>query len=125
MTQRLQGTFYISAQLPIENLQIVEAAIAQQIHQLQTEPVEEAEIARIRTQVANRFVFGNETPSDRANLYGYYQSIVGNLEPALNYPAAIQALNTDDLLACARQYLSPNAYGVVVMKPENSTQLLD
>jgi predicted Zn-dependent peptidase len=125
MTQRLQGTFYISAQLPIENLEIVEAAIAQQIHKLQTEPVEEAEIARIRTQVANRFVFGNETPSDRANLYGYYQSIVGNLEPALNYPAAIQALNTDDLLACARQYLSPNAYGVVVMKPENSTQLLD
>jgi predicted Zn-dependent peptidase len=117
MTQRLQGTFYISAQLPAENLEIVEAAIAQQIHTLQTQPVQEAEIARIRTQVANRFVFGNEAPSDRANLYGYYQSMLGNLEPGLNYPAAIQSLDTTGLLAAAQQYLSPNAYGVVAIKP--------
>jgi len=117
MTQQLQGTFYISAQLPVENLQIVEDAIAQHIHTLQTQAVQETEIARIRTQVANRFIFGNETPSDRASLYGYYQSLVGDLEPAFNYPAAIQALDTSDLLAAAQQYLSANAYGVVVLKP--------
>lgn len=117
MTQQLQGTFYISAQLPVENLQIVEEAIAQHIHTLQTQPVQETEIARIRTQVANRFIFSNETPSDRASLYGYYQSLVGDLEPAFNYPAAIQALDTNDLLSAAQQYLSANAYGVVVLKP--------
>lgn len=117
MTQRLQGTFYISAQLAAENLETVEAAIANHIHQLQNQPVQEAEITRIKTQVANRFIFGNETPSDRANLYGYYQSMLGNLEPALNYPAAIQALNTDDLLIAAQKYLSPTAYGAVVIKP--------
>ena len=117
MTQRLQGTFYISAQLPVENLEIVEAAIANHIHKLQTEPILESEIARIRTQVANRFIFSNETPSDRANLYGYYQSMLGSLEPALNYPAKIQALETNDLLAAAQKYLSPTAYGAVVIKP--------
>ena len=117
MTQHLQGTFYISAQLPVENLEIVENAIASHIHKLQNEPVGEAEIARIGTQVANRFIFSNETPSDRANLYGYYQSMLGNLEPALTYPAKIQALNTDDLLASAQQYLSPTAYGIVAIKP--------
>lgn len=117
MNQRLQGTFYISAQLPTENLEIVEIAIANHIHKLQNEPVEAAEIARIRTQVANRFIFSNETPSDRANLYGYYQSMLGNLEPALGYPSAIQALETDDLLAAAQKYLSPTAYGVVAIKP--------
>lgn len=117
MTQRLQGTFYISAQLAAENLETVEAAIADHIHQLQTQPVQEAEITRIKTQVANRFIFSNESPSDRANLYGYYQSMLGNLEPALNYPAAIQALNTDDLLAAAQKYLSPTAYGIVAIKP--------
>ena len=117
MTQRLQGTFYISAQLPVENLEIVEAAIADHIHKLQTEPILESEIARIRTQVANRFIFSNETPSDRANLYGYYQSMLGSLEPALNYPAKIQALETNDLLAAAQKYLSPTAYGAVVIKP--------
>ena len=56
----------ISAQLPTENLAAVEAAIVQHIRTLQTELVTDAEISRIRTQVANRFIFGNETPSDRA-----------------------------------------------------------
>lgn len=99
---------------------MVEAAIAQHIHKLQTEPIHASEIDRIRKQVANRYIFGNETPSERANLYGYYQSLLGNLEPALNYPATIQSLEATDLLAAAKQYLSPESYGVVVMKPANN-----
>ncbi len=117
MTHRLQGTFYISAALPVENLTAVEAAIAQHIRTIQAELATEAELTRVRTQVANRFVFGNETPSDRAGLYGYYQSMLGDLEPAFNYPASIHTLGTVDLLQAAQQYLSPDAYGVVVLKP--------
>lgn len=117
MTQQLQGTFYISATLPVENLQTVEAAIAQHISTIQTQTVQESEIDRVRTQVANRFIFSNETPSDRASLYGYYQSMVGDLEPAFNYTTAIQSLDSIDLRGAAQQYLSPNAYGVVVLKP--------
>jgi len=117
MTQQLQGTFYVSATLPSENLATVETAIAQHLHTIQTEPVTEAELAQVRTQVANRFIFGNETPSDRASLYGYYQSMLGNLQPAFNYPASIHALDTVDLLRAAQQYLSSAAYGVVVLKP--------
>jgi len=120
MTHRLQGIFYIGVQLPTENLAEVEAAIAQHIRTIQTEPVTEAEIARVRTQVANRFVFGNETPSDRAGLYGYYQSMAGDLTPALNYPARIQALDAVALQAAAEQYLSPEGYGVIITKPSAS-----
>ena len=117
MTQQLQGTFLVSATLPSENLATVETAIAQHLDTIQTEPVTEAELARVRTQVANRFIFGNETPSDRASLYGYYQSMLGDLEPAFNYPASIHALDTVDLLRAAQKYLSSAAYGVVVLKP--------
>jgi len=117
MTQRLQGVFYISAQLPEENLAEVEAAIAQHIRKFQTELVAETDIARIRTQVANRFIFGNEKPSDRTGLYGYYQSQVGDLTPALNYPSRIQALDAVDLQKAAQQYLSADAYGIVTIKP--------
>lgn len=120
MTHQMQGIFYIAAQLPTENVQEVEAAIVQHIRTLQIEPVTPSEIARVRTQVANRFIFGNETPSDRANLYGYYQSMLKDLAPALNYPARIQALDAVDLQAAAQRYLSPDAYGVVVVKPAAS-----
>lgn len=117
MTQRLQGTFYISASCPTENLAQVEDAIAHHIRTIQIQGIQESEIARIRTQVANRFIFANETPSDRAGLYGYYQSMVGDLEPAFDYPARIQSLDVADICCAAQQYLSPDAYGVIVLKP--------
>jgi zinc protease len=117
MSNQLQGTFYISAKCAVDNLSVVENAIAQHIGKLQTELVTELEIDRVRRRVANRYVFGNETPSDRSGLYGYYQSLVGDLEPAFNYPAMIQSQNATDLMQAAKDYLSPNAYGVVFIKP--------
>ncbi|MBE9053769.1 insulinase family protein [Nostocales cyanobacterium LEGE 11386] len=117
MSNLLQGTFYISAKCAVENLQAVEEAISQHIRILQTELISEKEIARVRRRVANRFIFGNETPSDRAGLYGYYQSMVGDLEPAFNYPNHIQSQDAADLMQAAKEYLSPDAYGVVVLKP--------
>lgn len=117
MTQTHQGVFYISATLPTENIEAVEKAIAQQLRTIQTELIAAKDIERIRTQVANRFVFANERPSDRANLYGYYYSQLQDLAPALNYPQLIQAVSAQDLQASAQKYLNPDAYGMVIMKP--------
>ncbi|MEB3886083.1 pitrilysin family protein [Lyngbya sp. CCY1209] len=119
MTQRLQGVFYISARLRVENLAEVETAIARHLRRLHEEPIADSEIARVRTQVANRFIFGNETPADRAGLYGYYQAIAGHLNLALEYPRHIQSLDADALREATRKYLSPDAYGIVVLKPES------
>ena len=117
MTQTHQGVFYISAKLPAENISEVEKAIAEHIVRIQTEPIADKDIARIRTQVANRFIFANERPSDRANLYGYYYSQMQDLAPALNYPQHIQNVTAADLQAAAQKYLNPDAYGAVVIKP--------
>ena len=117
MTYGHQGVFYITAQLPVEHLAEVEAAIANHISRLCSEPVTELELRRIRNQVANRYIFGNETPSDRAGLYGYYQAITGDLVHAINYPRHIQSLQAADLQAAAQRYLSPTAYGVMTVRP--------
>ncbi len=119
MTYQHQGAFYISAHLPVEHLDVVEAAIVQHLRTLQADLISEAEMARIRTRVANHFIFGSETPSDRAGLYGYYQSLVGDLTVALNYPAAIQALDAEAVRTAAQTYLSTDAYGVVAIKPKH------
>jgi predicted Zn-dependent peptidase len=119
MTQTHQGVFYISAQLPTENLEVVEEAIVDHIKRLQTEPVATKDLIRIRTQVANRFIFANERPSDRAELYGYYYSQLQDLQPALNYPQHIQAVAGEDLQLAAQQYLSSDAYGIVTIEPAN------
>ncbi len=117
ISNKLQGTFYITAKCDVENLASVEEAIAEHMRQIQRELVKESEIARVRRRVANRFIFANETPSDRAGLYGYYQSLVGDLEPAFNYPDYIQSQDAEKLMESAQKYLSPEAYGVVLIKP--------
>ena len=118
INHRLQGIFYISVDLPSENVPTVEAAIVQHIRTLHHELVSAVEITRIRTQVANRFIFANETPSARANLYGYYQSMLEDLTPAFEYPDRIQSVQPVDILEATQTYLSPDAYGVLIVRPK-------
>ncbi|MBD2390628.1 pitrilysin family protein [Aphanizomenon flos-aquae NRERC-008] len=117
MSNLLQGVFSISAKCNLENIATVEKAIAQHLHILYTEIVKESEISRIQQRIANQFIFGNETPSDRAGLYGYYQSLIGDLKPAFNYPQHIQSITATDLIQAVKNYLSPDAYGIVIVKP--------
>lgn len=117
-TQKLQGYFYISARLPADNIPRVEAALRAQLRCLQQEPVTADELARIRTQVANRFIFANERPGDRTNLYGYYLSQIDDLTAALDYPQQVQALQAEDLQEAAQRYLSPDVCATVVVRPQ-------
>lgn len=117
MTYWQQGVFSIVAQLPEANLEYVEAEIVQTIAHICQDPITEGELQRVQTQVANRHVFAGESPSDRAGLYGYFQTLTGQLDQALTYPHTIQQLTAQDIQAAAQTYLSPEAYGILVMRP--------
>jgi predicted Zn-dependent peptidase len=118
ITHGVQGVFSVSAQLPTENIPEVEKAIAQHILKVQIAGIAESELNRICTKVANHFIFSSERPSDRAHVYGYYYSQLGDLEPALNYPDYIKALTVKDIQKVAQQYLSADAYGIVISRPK-------
>jgi predicted Zn-dependent peptidase len=117
MSQTVQGVFSVSAQLASENIEQVESEIISQIGKIQKEAVTVSELERVKTQVANRFIFSSERPSDRANLYGYYHTQIGDLQPAFCYPQDIEALTLEDIQNACQEYLNPNAYGVVVVRP--------
>ena len=117
MTHGIQGVLYVSAQLPAENIPEVEKLVTQHIAKIQTEGITLSELDRIRTQVANHFIFSSERPSERANLYGYYYSLLGEIEPALNYPNYIKAMDVKNIQEAAQKYLSPSAYGIVITRP--------
>jgi len=119
-SQKLQGYFSVSARLPVENLEKVETAIQEQIRQLQEEPVSRSDLKRIQTKIANHYIFENEKPSDRANLYGYFFSQLGDLKPAFNYPEIIRHLTPEEIQQAAQRYLSPDAYGIVTLSPPSS-----
>ncbi len=117
MSYQYQGLFTVSANLPTENIDRVETAILNHIKVIQNELVNPKELEKICTQVANHFIFGNETPSDRANLYGYYHALMGDLEPAFNYTDRIRSITPQDIQAAAQKYLPIDALGIMTVKP--------
>ncbi|MGC1219331.1 MAG: pitrilysin family protein [Phormidesmis sp.] len=120
MTFGNQGVFYISARMPVEKLAAAEAAIAEHIQRLHDEPITAAELRRVQTRVANRYIFGSETPSDRAGLYGYYQAMTGDIRHALDYPECIRKVTAEDVRSAVQRYLPLNAYGVTTLQPETA-----
>ncbi|EAZ90114.1 M16 family metallopeptidase [Crocosphaera chwakensis] len=116
MTQKVQGMFYLAAKLSTDKITEVEKIIIQHLRKIQQESVKEEELKRIKRQAINRFIFSNERPSDRTNLYGYYYSQMHDLNPALSYPQIIQSLTLDDIQKAAQKYLNLNAYGVTIVK---------
>lgn len=119
-----QGVFYISANLTTDQLEASEAAILEHIQHLHHQPVTAAELDRVRTQVANRHVFGNETSSERASMYGYYHALTGNVENALDYPQVIRSIDSAAVQQAVQQYLSVSAYGVLRLRPETASPAL-
>ncbi|PZO12868.1 MAG: peptidase M16 [Leptolyngbya foveolarum] len=122
MTYGNQGLFYISATIATASsieagLAATETAILAHIARLHETPIDPNELNRVKTQVANRYVFASETPSDRAGIYGYHQAITGDVRHALNYPESIRQVSAEDVRSAVRKYLPLDAYGVVSLKP--------
>ena len=122
MTYGNQGVFYISATIAATDsveagIAQTEAAILEHIANLHEALIEPRELNRVKTQVANRYVFASETPSDRAGIYGYHQAITGDVRHALNYPEAIRQVSAQDVQAAVREYLPLDAFGVMSLKP--------
>ena len=122
MTYGNQGVFYISAIIASTTdlksaLAATEAEILQHVTRLHDQLVDISELNRVKTQVANRYIFASETPSDRAGIYGYHQALTGDVRHALNYPEAIRQVSAEDVQLAVRQYLPLNAFGVMSLKP--------
>lgn len=105
---QVQGLFSIQARLASTHRERVEAAIWEEITKIQRGEITETELNRVRTQVASRFVFANEQTQSRAQLYGYYQTLLGEITPGLHYPQAIAAVTAEAVQTAAQSYLTPS-----------------
>lgn len=114
MTNKIQGVFSVSAQLPKENITEVKDAIISHLREIQLHGVTQKELNRVCQIVANQFIFQSEKPSDKTNLYGYYYSLLNSINPALEYATSIRNLTVEDIQKAAQQFLNLDAYGVVM-----------
>lgn len=114
--QKESSLFTLTAWLEPQDVERVEASIRESLLELQTTPLSEAELRRCQRQLCNDYAFSTETPSQLAGLYGYYNTIA-QAEQAVSYTHYIQSLEPEDIQALAQQYLSPDSYSAMVMKP--------
>ena len=113
------GLFCISARLEVENLERVEATILREIEKLQQEGIGQAELDRARRLLTHELLFSAESPSQLASIYGYYETLVG-VQRLQEYLELLQAFTPAQVRELAQQYLSPEAYVVVLLKPAAS-----
>ena len=114
--QKDSSMFTINAWLATENLPMVEGIIGDRLYQLQHNLIPEAEIVRAKRQSINNYIFSTETPNQLASIYGFYSVVATAADSAL-YPQVISQLQSEQLQAIARRYLSPERYAVTVLKP--------
>ena len=113
--QKDSGLLVINACLDPENLNDVEKIIGDRLQDLHTEEISEAELERAKRLLCHDYIFSTETPTQRAGLYGYYQTLA-SAQLAVSYPLKIQKFQTRDLMFLARKYLSPEHYAVTTVR---------
>ena len=114
--QRDSSMFSIGAVLGTEYLTMVENMICDRLNQLHHHLIPETEINRAKRQLINDYIFSTETPSQLANVYGFYNVVATAAHSAL-YPQIISGLQPETLREIASRYLSPERYAVTVLKP--------
>ncbi|NJL84052.1 MAG: insulinase family protein [Chloroflexaceae bacterium] len=114
--QRDSSLFTLSAWLEPQLLETVEAILCDRLLEVQTQPIAPAELARAQRLLCNDYTFSTETASQLAGLYGYYETLA-QAELAATYPWQIQQFSAQALQQLASRYLSPEHYGVTILKP--------
>ncbi len=125
LVQEVSSSFSLQAEcsvlsvaiwLEAEDLEAVEEIVCDRLTTLAKTPIAQRELARIKRLLLNDYAFSTETPGQLAGLYGYYATIA-TPELALTYLQQINAITVQDLQQLIQQYLQPNQYVAVILKP--------
>jgi zinc protease len=118
--QKEPGLFTVGAYLDSQYLEPVEHKILEQIHQITTTPVTDAELKRAKRAICNSFAFAVESPHQLASFLGYYgllgcQGLCSDWSEV--YTNTIAKVQPQDLLQLAQKYLSPQKYAIATLLP--------
>ncbi|MGD8401470.1 MAG: pitrilysin family protein [Bacillota bacterium] len=94
-----------------------ETQIIKMINNVAAEGVTTAELNRAKAMIHSQWAMAAETNAEIAALIGEYE-IGGSFEDAVQFEAALQRVNREDVLRVAKRYLTSRAYVAVTVQPE-------
>ncbi len=118
-TSRLPGLFLFDG-VPAKGHDIpaLEQALRAQIERLAQEPVEPAELERIRTQLIAGKIFAKDSVFAQAMELGQLESVGLPWTLADQYVDRLSAVTPEQVQAVARKYLTPDRLTVAVLDPQ-------
>ncbi len=93
----------------------VEKAIWKEIDKLKSDEVSEQELNKIKINVKSDFIYGFETSSKTANIFGTYFA-KGDLTPLLTFEEKIATITPKDIIEVAKRYFTRNKANIVIYK---------
>jgi len=118
LTQRYPGLFIVTILTKPDKELEVRSAVLAEVGRLRSEPVTEQELSEAKRTVRAQYAFSNEAYSDQVGTLGFYEAI-GAYRLAVDYLAEVEQVSAADLQAVARKYLIPDAYTLVIVRPES------
>ncbi|NEV62792.1 M16 family metallopeptidase [Thiorhodococcus minor] len=117
--QRLPGLFLFEA-VPAKghNVEDVEQAIRAEIARVQSEPVSQDELERVRNQVVAAKVYEKDSLFYQAMILGRLETIGLDWELSETYVDALAAVTPEQIQAVAQKYLRPERLTVAVLDPQ-------
>ncbi|MDR2635210.1 MAG: insulinase family protein [Campylobacteraceae bacterium] len=100
---------------PEVKAETVEKEILSIIEDLKKNSVGEEELKKVKINTKADFIFGLESSSGIANLFGTFL-VRGTLEPLLSYEEAINALNTNIIKETANRYFTQKHSTTVILR---------
>jgi len=114
------GLFWIQATLEPGNDRLLKAleAILGETYSLKSTPVKSTELEKARLNLESDFIFGKQTMQGQARSFGYFQTVIGNVDFERQYLKRIRQVDENDLLRVARRYLRTENLTIALLKPK-------
>lgn len=110
--------FFIQANFIPEKKDIALELVKNELINIQTSLVSEAEFLKAKKKIKSKFAYNAETVSEIGETIGYYMTVCDNLKLVEDYLKLLDEINIEDLQKIAQKYLNLNNASISVLLPD-------
>ena len=114
------GVFVTHAEMSPEKIADAAGAIWEEVRALREDPIDPAELERVRRIFESRWIRRLETMEGQANHLAEWEAL-GAWQLGDEYLARVMSVTAEDVRRVARHYLAPERAGVVAYRPAKGT----
>ena len=112
------NNFFIQGNFKPESKELAVNLIKQELTNLLTNPITEAELLKSKKKTKSRLAYSAETVSEIGETIGYYTTVCDNLKLIEDYLNDLESITIEDLNTTIKTYLNINNAVISILMPE-------